>query len=930
MFHRIIDYNPSIILPEMSVREALEVFKDREKECLLVGRSRDCLVGLLTPAQLLQHIATVKDWENDPVEAIAIRQFTICLESELGNLKKLCKLVRSSPISHLLIADERNQIIGILLKKNFACILDIVREVEEAFIKRLDAEIEKQQLLQQKLHTSYTQTNALLGAMSDIVFAIDLETDNLKVQLPNPNLTHEASADFLNQTIEQFYHGSNSEFFVRHVKQALKEQKTIELEYTLLDNSDTAWFAARISPISETSAIWVARNISDRKRAETALQYLAAELEKRVLERTLELHQLNRDLEDKVRERTIQLQASGTRFRSLFEQAAVGVAQVSLDNEWLLVNQKLCEILGYPREELIHKQCWEITHPEDLPATRARLQGLLAGETPTVSLEKRYLCKDGSTVWTNITQSLVRDREGQPKYGVKIVEDISDRKQAEAELAKLSLVASKTDNLVIISDRDGAIEWVNESFTKTTQYTLEEVRGRKPGQFLQGALTDPKTIEQMRQVVCDRTSFVGEVLNYRKDGTPYWLALSINPVCNDRGELTNFIAIESDITQRKESELALQVSEKRLQLALEASGDGLWDWNIATGEVYFNHLWCEMLGYRQEELSGRIETWQTLIHPEDLSQFRESLDAHFQESSHSFALDYRLRMGSGEWKWVAGYGKVVDRDETGKPLRAIGTHRDISDRKQAEQEVLKALTKEKELNQLKSGFITIASHEFRTPLTVIIAAAKLLEHYDDKLSREQKKQQLERLLRASDRLLRLLEDILILGKADAGKIECNPAPMDLKVFCEELLAELRLSDDDRHELIFSDRGSTDHKVSLDENLLHHILSNLLSNALKYSPVNGEVELELQIRDRHAIFKVSDRGIGIPPEDMPHLFEAFHRAKNSRNIQGTGLGLAIVKRAVNLHSGTISVESRAGGGTMFAVTIPFSSTSREIF
>ena len=176
------------------------------------------------------------------------------------------------------------------------------------------------------------------------------------------------------------------------------------------------------------------------------------------------------------------------------------------------------------------------------------------------------------------------------------------------------------------------------------------------------------------------------------------------------------------------------------------------------------------------------------------------------------------------------------------------------------------------------------------------------------------------MLRSSDRILRLLDDILVLGKADAGKIEFNPVSLDLKVFCEELLAELRLSDGDRHDFLFIHHGKTGQKVSVDEHLLHHILSNLLSNAIKYSPARGEVSLDLQVNDRQAIFQVRDRGIGIPPEDIPHLFEAFHRAKNVHDIQGTGLGLAIVKRAVNLHAGTISVESIVGVGTTFTVTI----------
>lgn len=508
MFHRVIDYNPLLILPETPTKQALAIFKTGERECILVGRSRDLdgIIGLLTSAKLLHCIAAEKDWENLPVEAIAIRKFTVSSESALSDPITLCQSIQRSQISHLLIADEQNKIVGILLAKNLDRLLEINQEVEAAFIKRLDTEIERQQLLQQKLHTSYTQTKAILGAMQDVVLVIDIETDNLKIELPNPNLANESIANFLNQTIEQFYDSSHSEFFLNNIKKSLTEQQTVEFEYTLFAEDFPVWFAARISPVSQHSAIWIARNISERKRAE--------------------------------------------------------------------------------------------------------------------------------------------------------------------------------------------------------------------------------------------------------------------------------------------------------------------------------------------------------------------------------------------------------------------------------QEILKALQKEKELSQLKSGFITIASHEFRTPLTVIMAAAKLLKHFEDKLSRDQKEQQLERLLRSSDRILRLLDDVLILGKADAGKIEFNPTPIDLKVFCEELLAELRLSDGGQHDLIFNYQEKTEQKIPIDEHLLHHVLSNLLSNAMKYSPVHTNITLALEISDRHAIFQVRDRGIGIPSEDIPHLFEAFHRAQNAHHVQGTGLGLAIVKRAVDLHSGTIAVESKVGVGTTFTVTTSF--------
>lgn len=233
-----------------------------------------------------------------------------------------------------------------------------------------------------------------------------------------------------------------------------------------------------------------------------------------------------------------------------------------------------------------------------------------------------------------------------------------------------------------------------------------------------------------------------------------------------------------------------------------------------------------------------------------------------------------------------------------------------------------ALEKEKELNELKSRFISITSHEFRTPLTTILGSAELLEHYSHKWSQEKKLVHFKRIHSNVQHLVQLLNDVLIIGQAEAGKLEFNPEPLDVVQFCCSLVEELQLSGGSEHTIAFSCQ-LPDLKGCLDEKLLRHILSNLLSNAIKYSPTGSTVKFKLVGQNGQAIFQIQDEGIGIPEEDQQHLFESFHRAKNVVNIPGTGLGLTIVKRSVDLHGGKISVKSEVGVGTTFTVTIPLS-------
>lgn len=249
--------------------------------------------------------------------------------------------------------------------------------------------------------------------------------------------------------------------------------------------------------------------------------------------------------------------------------------------------------------------------------------------------------------------------------------------------------------------------------------------------------------------------------------------------------------------------------------------------------------------------------------------------------------------------------------------------RDISDRKRVEAEMIKALERERELRELKSCFVSMASHEFRTPLTTIVSSTELLEIYGQKWTEEKKQKHYQRIESAVNRMTSLLDDVLLFSKVEAGKLEFNPQPLALKNFCSDLVEELQLGIGVNHKLTFVYSGSC-HNACMDEKLLMHIFGNLLSNAIKYSPQDTTILFGCYCREEEVLFEVKDEGIGIPTEDQERLFESFHRAKNVGNIPGTGLGLAIVRKSVDLHGGRIIVESEPGVGTTFKVILPLDS------
>ncbi|KAM3100644.1 ATP-binding protein [Phormidesmis sp. 146-12] len=249
-------------------------------------------------------------------------------------------------------------------------------------------------------------------------------------------------------------------------------------------------------------------------------------------------------------------------------------------------------------------------------------------------------------------------------------------------------------------------------------------------------------------------------------------------------------------------------------------------------------------------------------------------------------------------------------------------------RHKAETAIQASLDKEREVHELKSRFVSVVSHEFRNPLNAILFSTELLERYGDQLTDAKKTTYLQRIQLSVRRMNQLLNEVLLVGETEAGKLQYKPKPIDLIQFCQDLIEELKLSQVKPCTIQFEYKGisinPSENDIQLpylDEKLLQHILTNLLSNAVKYSPQGESILIDLICNQENAIFRIQDHGIGIPESDQAQLFNSFHRASNVHGIPGTGLGLSIVKQCVDLHGGTIEVVSEVEKGTTFTVTLP---------
>ncbi len=361
-------------------------------------------------------------------------------------------------------------------------------------------------------------------------------------------------------------------------------------------------------------------------------------------------------------------------------------------------------------------------------------------------------------------------------------------------------------------------------------------------------------------------------------------------------------------------------AKERLDLALQAANILIWDWDARRTNVFLGGSWAIILRVGKETSSLTVDDLAQMVHPDDLPNVKKALSRCLNGGESEYVAEHRVRTLAGGWVWSLSHGRVVERDASGRALRMTGVNVDIDDRKRAEVELLAAVQREKELSEMKSKFVSTASHEFRTPLATMLSSAELLEHYAESLSPAEKAHLLQTIQGGAKRMSEMIDDVLTLGRAESGVLKLNLGPTDLRELCRRVVSEFRIAQGKQHIITLDDRFDRP-DAYLDERLLRHILNNLLSNAVKYSPPGSEVTLSLSRRDEQAVIEVQDRGIGIPLEDQPRMFESFHRASNVENRPGTGLGLAIVKKAVELHAGEISLASAVGSGTRFTVMIP---------
>jgi PAS domain S-box-containing protein len=642
------------------------------------------------------------------------------------------------------------------------------------------------------------------------------------------------------------------------------------------------------------------------------------------------------------------LRASEERFRAIFNQAAVGIAVAGLDARFIQANQRICEILGYSNEELTSRTFTDVTHPDDVTATQERVRQLLGGNIDEYVLEKRYLHKGGAIVWCLTSVTLLRDTQGVPVYFIGIVEDITERKHTELALRE----TAQRLQLALAAGQLGDWSWDASTDLVNLSARAAEIFGLPYGVPIAWArLRDLLVGEDgerarlaVEQSLETRAVYDIEYRVDRPTGGRCWIAARGSGVYAADGKVVGMVGVVQDVTERKEAE----ASRVRLAAVVESSGDAIISKTLEGIITSWNSGAEHMFGYTAREMIGKPIT--LLIPKERLAEEPAILARIAAGERIEHYESVRLRKDGRRIDVSLSVSPV--KDHNGRIVGASKIARDISLQKKAEaaqaaiaidnarlyaaaqgeiarrEEAERAL---RETDRRKDEFLATLAHELRNPLAPIRQAALISQ--TPAATDAQKRWSHEVITRQVQHMSLLLDDLLDVSRITRGTLELRKKRTELASIIDAAVETARpVIDSKRHQLEITIPPERIH-FEADPLRIAQVLSNLLTNAAKYTDPEGTIRLTAR-RDADTIeISVSDTGIGLSADSLPDVFRMFSQVKShhDRSDGGLGIGLALAKGLVTLHGGQIEARSKGlGHGSEFTVRLPIGAAVETAF
>lgn len=636
--------------------------------------------------------------------------------------------------------------------------------------------------------------------------------------------------------------------------------------------------------------------------------------------------------EQKMRRAEQQIEQSKERLRQGQLYANIGTWEWDIESGDLYWTERIAPLFGYPEGNLetSYENFIGAIHPDDRARVSEAVTACIERDEP-YEIEHRVVWPDGTVRWLLERGAAQRDASGKPERMLGVVQDIHDRKCAEVALAEREQQLLQAQRLAKLGNWhanlvSGDLFWSDEVY-RIFGYTPGTI---KPdvALFHKAVHPDDRALVRESEKQAQQTGHHDIVHRILLDTGELRYVHELGTLHKDENGNPKYLTgTVQDVTERVQAEQSLYESQQSFTFAVEGAGDGIWDWDVITGSMLMSGNYESMLGYQPGELSPDIETWRRSIHPQDREAAENQLVDYMAGRSQQFSVELRLRCKDGSYKWVLCRSSVVARNNSNEPVRLIGIHSDINQRKRNEEALILAREEADRANQAKSEFLSSMSHELRTPMNAILGFGQLME-YDEAMPEEQQ-DNVQEILKAGEHLLGLINEVLDLAKIESGQISLSVEPLALSSVVEECVS-LTSAMAEKNAIRMKYDCAAGVEVKADRTRLKQVLLNLISNAIKYNREKGSVKIEVVTESGEWVrISVHDTGYGIEEKHLEQLFQPFNRLNaESSNIEGTGIGLTITRRIIEMLGGTIDVESQVSKGSTFSVRLPLTAASSD--
>ena len=634
--------------------------------------------------------------------------------------------------------------------------------------------------------------------------------------------------------------------------------------------------------------------------------------------------------------------------RLFYDLPFIGMAITSPETRrWIKFNDRLCEILGYSREELSQITWTEITHPDDLELDVAEFERVMRGESEGYVMDKRFIRKDGSIVYASIDVKSLRKQDHSVDFFIVTVQDISDRKLAEAKQKQaemnlkelneklesrvkqrtLELQASETKfreffefapiGIAVANTTNYRFESVNQAFCQLLGYSEAELLNLSSCMTI--SVSEDWQLERpyAEAMMKGETNFYQIEKRYiKKDGTIIIGSLTTTTIRDQDGNITNLIGMVQDISDRKQAEKQLLKSDAHLKVAQRISKLGSWEFDLQTEKVIWSEEVFRIFGRDPAISTPTYLELQESTHSDDWKYFDQVVQNAIA-TCQPYEIEYRICWADGTLIHVLAKGEIIC-DLMGKAVQIIGTILDISDRKLAEAKILQTSRQLENTNHELESFSYSVSHDLRAPLRHMNGFVNALQQRlktHEALKDPKVTHYLQVIDQSSQKMGHLIDGLLTLSRFGRKPLESKQ--ISIRDLVDEAIEIIR-TDPSYNPLVEFTIGDLP-TVMGDRTLLQQVFNNLIANAMKFSRNHSQPCIQIDSLPDHTI-RIKDNGVGFQMEYADKLFGAFQRLHNEKEFEGTGIGLAIVQRIIQRHGGSIWAEGYPDRGATFFLKI----------